>query len=273
MKSLLWLIFAILIVASLILLAYLLRHRGESVSAPSFSVSDLTGVISLALNAALFVVTIMALWIAVAAYQESEKSGEQTLETLKQARQAMQTTADTLKTSAQDFRDSADASKGQYAFLLSEKENRDAAVFATISEELESNARTSVENQTYLSTELAELPQNRSVIGPMSTFQTAGWDLLRLYLPHQISGDAQILRRITDVYAQLIRMNGVLQSRENYRNANQAMDNFGTRMTSYDQELQQMNGRALAATRELLKLLDSAKNSGAANATSKKPPN
>src|SRR5712664_3523480 len=99
----LWMTAAFLIGGGVVLIVYLLKPKGSEAT-PDMNVADLTGIISLALNAALFLITILSLFIAVAAYRASEKSGAQQLETLNASRGALQTTADTLKNSAQDFR-------------------------------------------------------------------------------------------------------------------------------------------------------------------------
>lgn len=236
----------------MVLIVYLLKPRGSAEITPNMGVADLTGIVSLALNAALFLITILSLFIAVAAFKASEKSGEEQLETLKNSRKALQITADTLKSSAQDFRDSAQAAKGQYAFLLAERQERDQAVLSSLHKELASNEAAIVENQKFLDTELQFLKEGQSLIGPINSLQTGTWELLRLYLPPEVSTKEPVLRSVTEAYKLTHRVNDIIRSREDYRNANGAMDNFGRRMTAYDQQLQELNAKVLTELRTLL---------------------
>lgn len=254
MKIVLSITIGFLLIA-ILLTAYFLRSRNNVSVLSNMGIADLTGVISLALNAALFVLTILSLAIAVAAFKASEKSGGEQLETLSRSRDALQTTADTLKTSAQDFRDSAQAAKGQYAFLLGEKQEREDAVMSTVYKELSSNELALEDNEKSLVAELTFLKESKSLIGPINTLQTGSWELLRVYLPHQISGKAAVLERVTEVYKLTLRVNELVRSREEYRLNNGAMDNFHTRMTAYDQQLQGLDAKVLANLKELLNIL------------------
>jgi membrane protein implicated in regulation of membrane protease activity len=254
-RTTLWLTAAFLVGGGLLLIAYLLRPKGDATFPSTLGLADVTGIVSLAVNAALFIVTIISLLIAVAAYRASEKSGEQQLQTLKQSREALQTTADTLKNSAQDFRDSAEAAKGQFTFLQTEKRDRDEAVLTVLYDELSSNEVAVTENRANIETELGILKQNQRLIGPINTLRTSAWELLRVYLPPQISGNAAVLSRVTSTYTLTDRTNEIIRSRENYRIANGAMNNFGASLTAYDQALQALNAQMSPSIKELLNML------------------
>jgi hypothetical protein len=79
----LWITAAFLIGGGVVLIVFLLKPKSDTSFPPNLGITDLTGIISLAVNAALFIITIVSLSIAVAAYRASVKSGEQQLETLK----------------------------------------------------------------------------------------------------------------------------------------------------------------------------------------------
>jgi hypothetical protein len=257
-----------------VLMVYLLRPKSGASFPPNLGIADLTGIISLAVNAALFMITIVSLLIAVAAYRASEKSGEQQLETLRKSREALQITADTLKNSAQDFRDSADAAKGQFTFLRTEKQDRDEAVLSTLYRELSFNEVAVAENQKALETELAAIrKEGATLIGPINTLHTGAWELLRLYLPYQISGKASVLGSVTEIYRLTNRINELIRSREDYRIHNGAMSNFATRMTAYDEQLQELNTKILPHCKELLTILKPMQKADAEKATPKNPAN
>ncbi len=255
MRTTLWVTVALLLITIAVLVVYLLKSKNDFSVFSSLGIADLTAVISLALNAALFLLTILSLVIAVAAFKASEKSGDEQLETLKRSREALQVTADTLKGSAQDFRDSAQATKGQYAFLLTEKQERDQAVLSSLQKELASNEAAIAENQKALETELQFLKEGKSLIGPINSLQTGTWELLRLYLPPEVSTKEPVLASVTGIYKLTHRINEIVRSREDYRNTNGAMSNFNARMTGYDQQLQELNVRALAELKTLLSII------------------
>lgn len=273
MRTILWITAAFLVGGGVVLLVYLLRPKSDAGFPPNLGISDLTGIISLAVNAALFMITIVSLLIAVAAYRASEKSGEQQLETLKKSREALQITADTLEHSAKDFRDSAEAAKGQFTFLQTEKQDRDEAVLSTLYKELSFNEIAVAENQTALGTELAAIKEDKTLIGPINTLHTGAWELLRLYLPHQISGKAAVLGSVTEIYRLTYRINELIRSREDYRIHNGAMSNFATTMVAYDGQLQELNTKISPHFRELLPILKPMQRADAQQAAPKNPAN
>lgn len=257
MRTLLWLTVAFLLSSGLALIAYLTRNRTNSNFPPTLTISDLTGIISLAVNAALFLITIVSLFIAVAAYRASERSGQEQLETLKKSREALQTTAETLIKSADDFRKSAQAGMGQLALLQTEKRDRDDAVLSTLFNELSYNQKTVDENRMMLETELQVLAEKKSLITPLKLLHDDGWLLLRIYLPHQISGNAAVLSGLTETYRLTFRLNELLVSREDYRIHNGAMSNFDTRMVAYDEQLQEINLKILPELQKSLGTIES----------------
>jgi hypothetical protein len=57
------------------------------------------------------------------------------------------------------------------------------------------------ENKTTLETELADIRKNRgTLVGPINTPRTEASELVRLYLPHQISSNTTVLVSVTEVY-------------------------------------------------------------------------
>jgi hypothetical protein len=271
MRTTLWITATILLAAVAILVFYLLKSKNTFSLLSSLGIADLTAVISLALNAALFVLTILSLAIAIAAFKASEKSGVEQLETLTRSREALQTTADTLKNSAKDFRDSAEAAKGQYTFLLAEKVEREKTVASALIRELSTNEGSIGHNNTALALELEALKKNSTLVAPINTLETSAWELLRLYLPHEIGTNPKALAGVTDAYNRILYVNEVIRSREEYRLNNQAMDNLSSRMTKYDQTLLDLNNELVPRLKELVSLLSPLSNAGTQQSAIKNP--
>lgn len=258
MRTLLWTTALLLLCAAAALIIHLLMPKPGGSLLPNLNLADWVAVVSLALNAALFVITIISLAIAVAAYKASEKSGELQLQTLGESRAALQRTADTLEGSATHFRESAEAAKGQFAFLQNEKRDREAAVLATMVRELSSNETATSQNKTALEAELEALKGHRSLIGPLAEIHIEAWELLRIYLPPQIGGNQTVLHNVTETYGLTLRLKELIRSREEYRIHNGAMTNFWDRMKFYDEQLLELNGKTSEHLGVLLHSLESA---------------
>lgn len=255
LRLIFWITAALLIGTGVLLIVYLLKPK--QISIPSgLTVADLTGIISLLLNAALFLATIISLWIAIAAYRGSEESGRQQQITLDASRAALQTTADTLQSSAEHFRKTAEAATGQYELLQSEKREREAAVLSTLLQELLFNQKAIETNEISIEQELKVLKQNQSLVGPLQALHIGGWELLRIYIPPELS-TGTILSKLTEAYTITGKVNEMIRSREEYRLHNGAMSNFASHMAIYDGELANENGEAARVIREVVPLLES----------------
>lgn len=256
MRLILWTAFALILLCTLVLLGYLLKHKESTSLASSLSIADITGLLSLALNAALFLMTILSLAIAVAAFKASERSGEQQQKTLDDSRTALRQTADILVSSAEHFKQTAEAAQGQYTLSQTERREREEAVRRALVEELHFNKRAITDNEVALRTELEALKSDRSLITPLQALHSGAWELLRVYLPRQLTADPSTLAHVATVYRLTQRINEMISSREEYRVHNQAMDNYGRRMTAYDDELQGLNGEISGILPTVLTVLE-----------------
>jgi uncharacterized protein YukE len=248
----LWITALLLLISSGILIIFLLKPKQNSGVLQALSIADLTSVISLAVNAALFVITIISLVIAVAAYREAESSGREQQKTLDASRIALQQTSETLQHSAEHFRTTAQSAAGQYELLELEKREREKAVLSTLTWELTFNASAVVDDLKIIGVEQDALKQEKSIITPLRLLQTQAWELLRVYMPPALN-HAVILTEVTGAYNATFTLNELIRSREEYRLHNGAMSNFGTRMVAYDQTIQQ-NLTRLAASIDKLRI-------------------
>jgi hypothetical protein len=232
--------------------------RGKNLSLPvSFGINEAIGLLSLLLNAALFLITIISLAIAVAAYQASEKGGAEQLQTLNASRDALEKTSGTLQQSALDFKTSAEAASGQYKLLQQERQERDEAVLSALKREININLAAISVNQKMLMEELKILNERRSVVTPLQTVETDAWNLLKLYIPAKLTHDGSTLSLLIDVYALLMRVSEMMVSREGYRLANDANTGFSRRMQIYDEDLSKVNDQVKLKMESLIKTLSS----------------
>ena len=254
MRIALWVTALLLLISSGILIIYLLKPKQNVGALQTLSVADLTSVISLAVNAALFVITIISLVIAVAAYREAESSGREQQKTLDASRIALQETSETLQRSAEHFRTTAEAAAGQYELLELEKQHREKATLSTLTWELAFNASAVADDQKIIEIELDALKQDKSIITPLRLLQTQAWELLRVYMPPALN-HASTLTELTGAYNAVFTLNELIRSREEYRLHNGAMSNFTTRMVAYDQNIQQNLIRLTASIDKLRRFL------------------
>jgi len=255
----LWITLGILICAAAVLYYSLLRAKSAAHLPTSLSVADLTGVISLALSAAIFFLTIVSLAIAVAAFKASERSGEQQQKTLDESRSALQRTANTLDASTKHFQESAEAAMGQYNLAQTERKEREEAVRIALAEELNFNERAVAENGKNLQSELHVLKERRSLIVPLQTLHTGAWELLRVYIPPELTATPSTLTHVATVYRITLRVNEVLRSREDYRIHNGAMSNYHEQMQAYDEQLLLLNGELTGILPSIARLVESSK--------------
>src|SRR4029077_14931397 len=98
-------------------------------------------------------------------------------------------------------------------------------------------------------------PQGQSLVSPLQTLHTGGWELLRVYIPRQISRDVTLLSKITEAYRAVRRINETIRSREEYRLHNGAMSNFHSHMKLYDEDMRRENIEAALLVNDLLQAL------------------
>jgi hypothetical protein len=236
-------------------LAYFLMRgkllRPAPLGETSLGLGDLVGIVSLALSVLLFFVAIFSLYVAVVTYVSAEKSGREQQVTLEASRKALEETSATLKTSAKSFRDSAEAAKGQYDLLQTERVQRDEAVLIAIKDEITSNIAILEQNQNALKMELGVLGEGRSLVTPLLLLHTGSWELLKVSIPERFFRGKGTLNTTTDGFARAIAINETVRSRENYRISNGAMSNFSSHMKLYDDDLITKNATLLQVFNEL----------------------
>jgi hypothetical protein len=253
LRNVLW-VTALLLLFSGTALAYFLVRGRLLRPAPLGDASlglDIVGIVSLALNVLLFLIAIFSLYVAVVTYVGAEKSGHEQQVTLDASRKALEETSGILKASAKDFRDSAEAARGQYELLQAERSERDEAVLVAITDEVVSNIKILEQNQNTLRTELGALPEGKSVVTPLLLLHTGSWELLKASIPERLFAGNGTLNPVTDAFAMASAINETIRSRENYRISNGAMSNFSSRMKLYDDDLVAKNASLLKPVKEL----------------------
>jgi len=114
-----------------------------------------------------------------------------------------------------------------------ETEERENKVLAVIKEDLTCNLRILVDNLELIKKELEIIGNGSSIINSLIPLKTGFWDLAKIHLPKKIlQGDT--LAKLRDVVMNTERINETIQSRENFRNHNRALNGYGHQMKSYD---------------------------------------
>jgi hypothetical protein len=254
LRTILW-VTALLLLGSGVALVYFLLgakwFRPAPLGEQSLNLADTVGIVSLALSVLLFFIAIFSLYVAVVTYVGAEKSGHEQQTTLEKSRKALEETSGILNKSASDFRDSAEAAKGQYNLLQQEKVERDEGVLVAIRDEVTSNLAILEQNQQFLAQELVALRQRQSVVAPLLLLHTGSWELLKVSIPEKFFKEKGTLNKITDAFARAGAINETVRSRENYRIHSESMTNFHDRLKLYDDNLLAQNAALLQIFKEL----------------------
>jgi len=240
MRTLAWIVAVLLLLGGAAIVYFLLKGR---VALPSFwtqgalSLSDIIGGVSLLVNLVLLFISILALVIALAAYQGSEKSGREQQTTLEASRKALQDTVDILQTSAKDFAESARAATGQYTLLRKELDERDEAILTALRYDVSTNMTLLEQIRGQLAAELEFLKERKNIVPPLLELHTSAWEILKISLPKRLFQTKDALQNLAEAFRLAQTFNGIIRSRENYRLHNESMDNFHRRMGLYDDDL------------------------------------
>jgi hypothetical protein len=258
LRAILWLTALLLLLSGAALAYFLLRGKllrlallGEA----SLGLGDVVGIVSLALNVLLFFIAMFSLYVAVVTYVGAEKSGHDQQVTLDASRKALEQTSGILSASAKDFRDSAEAAKGQYELLQAERVEREEAVLVAVRDEITSNLAIIEQNQRALQLELGVLADGKTLVTPLLLLHTGSWELLKVSIPERFFKEKGTLNSITDAFAKAGAINETVRSRENYRISNGAMSNFSSHMKLYDDDLITRNAALLQSLKELRGIL------------------
>jgi hypothetical protein len=240
LRTVLWVTALLLLSSGVALVYFLLRAkllRPPPLGEQSLGLPDAVGIVSLALSVLLFFIAIFSLYVAVVTYVGAEKSSHEQQVTLEASRKALEETSGILKKSANDFRDSAEAARGQYDLLQGERVERDESVLVAIRNEVTSNLAILEQNQQALQQELALIPEGKTLVAPLLLLHTGSWELLKVNIPERFFKEKGTLNTITDAFAKAGAINETVRSRENYRINNGAMTNFSSHMKLYDDDL------------------------------------
>lgn len=239
MRAVMWATAVLLILGAAGIVYVLTKQRVTTpniLSQGPVTLTDMVGVVSLALNVVLMLISVVALLTAFAAYRASEASGRDQQVALDASRKAMEATSEILKASASDFRSSAEAAKGQYALLQQAQSERDRSIVSALHQEADTNAALLAAIRGRLEIELKIIPEGKTLVSPLPLLHTGAWGILKVSIPQRLL-TPNAITKLAETYRLAEAVNETLRSRESYRLQNGAMSNFQSRMGLYDQDL------------------------------------
>ena len=116
---------------------------------------------------------------------------------------------------------------------------RDAAVVETLRQEVADNLERAAKDQKLLVEDLDNLKQGKSTVRPLSLLEGGAWEVMRVNIPRQISGDQGELAKIASMAQSASALNDLIRSRENYHTSNNASSTFLLTIEKYDEQLQE----------------------------------
>lgn len=143
---------------------------------------------------------------------------------------------------------------------------KDVLVLTSITEELLANVHVMFQNNIFLDEDIKALSDQKSLVQALVPLNDGLWDLIRMHLPNKISSSKTMLL-IRDIIFLTRLMNSQIESRENYRNNNQAFSGINERLMHYNNTLKDLSGKLTNRINEFTLLLQKMQKQSATRTT------